>query len=458
MNDGEINIKFFSDSYEDFYSFSHEFKKLIADNINLNLFKLENFTINNDEIIVIQINSLESEILKNLIANGKHVKNQIIFILHENDGLLASFLAKNDFLNIFVLPQELKQVLDFIKLIINKKEYLTSIDFTENTENSSNSFDDIIGSSNEIKKMIEFSKKAAENRNLNILILGETGTGKDLLARAIHKHNDIKTSPFIDIICTAIPEHLMESELFGYEKGAFTNAINQKMGLFEAADGGTLFLDEIGDLSLKIQTKLLRVIDRKIIRRLGGIVDIPVCSRIISATNRDLELMIEANMFRRDLYHRLNVISIELPPLRLRTEDILPITYHFIDKFNRMFGKQVQVLDNELQEFVLNYSWPGNIRELKNTIERAILLCDDSKLKLKDFLEFNNVTNNLSLLQENSQLFPHLIKIDLNYKKNNLNNLIKIYAKEVLLKAGGNKSKTAILLGISRPKLNSLLK
>ncbi len=165
--------------------------------------------------------------------------------------------------------------------------------------------------------------------------MGETGTGKGLFARSIHNYNNEQNSPFIDIICTAIPENLMESELFGYEKGAFTNAINQKIGLFEAANNGTLFLDEIGDLSLNIQTKLLRVIDRKIIRRLGGLNDIPVNSRIISATNRELELMIEANMFRRDLYHRLNVVSIELPPLRLRTEDIIPLAYHFIDHFNQ---------------------------------------------------------------------------------------------------------------------------
>ena len=250
----------------------------------------------------------------------------------------------------------------------------------------------------------------------------------------------------------------MESELFGYEKGAFTNAINQKIGLFEAANNGTLFLDEIGDLSLNIQTKLLRVIDRRLIRRLGGLNDIPVNSRIISATNRDLELMIEVKLFRRDLYHRLDVISIELPPLRYRTEDILPLAYHFIDKFNRIFGKQVKDLDNDFREFAQNYSWPGNIRELKNTIERSILLCEDSKLKLRDFLEFNNVTSSLSLLQENSQLFPHLIRIDVDYKKNNMNKLIKIYAKEVLFKMGGNKSKTSKILGISRPKLNSLLK
>ena len=458
MNDNKLHIKFFSDSRDDYDLLVSRMDELDFSGINIKLFEPGNFNIKSDEIIIIQVNNIESEIIRKLIEVQKKTQNQIIFILHENNALVASFLAKNDFLNIFVLPQELKKLIGFLQDIIKKRTYITSIDFSENTETSNSSFENIIGDSSEIKRIIEFSKKASENKKLNILILGETGTGKGLLARAIHKYNNDKKSPFVDIICTAIPENLMESELFGYEKGAFTNAITQKRGLFEVANNGTLFLDEIGDLSFNIQAKLLRVIDRKVIRRLGGINDIPVNSRIISATNRSLELMLNANLFRRDLYHRLNVVSIELPPLRIRTEDILPITYHFIDRFNRMFGKNVKEIDNEFQEFALNYSWPGNIRELKNTIERAILLCEDTKLRLRDFLDFNNVPINLSLDQENSLFFPHLIRIDLNYKKTDMHNLNKLYAKKVLIKMRGNKSKTSKILGISRPKLDSLLK
>jgi len=458
MIDEKINIKFFSETEEDFNLFAYELIHLNYNEINFDLCQPEKFNINNDEIIIVQVNNIESEILKKIIEIRNKVKNQIIFVLHENNALIASFLVKNGFLNIFVFPHELKKLINFLQDTIKKRTYLTSIDFSENTETSNSSFENIIGTSSEIKRIIEFSKKAAENKHLNILILGETGTGKGLLARAIHKYNNDEKSPFVDIVCTAIPENLMESELFGYEKGAFTNAITQKIGLFEVANNGTLFLDEIGDLSFNIQVKLLRVIDRKVIRRLGGINDIPVNSRIISATNRSLELMLNANLFRRDLYHRLNVVSIELPPLRMRTEDILPITYHFIDRFNRMFGKNVKEIDNEFQEFALNYSWPGNIRELKNTIERAILLCEDAKLRLRDFLDFNNVPINLSLVQENSLFFPHLIRIDLNYKKTDMFNLNKLYAKKVLIKMRGNKSKTSKILGISRPKLDSLLK
>ncbi|MFW9930398.1 MAG: sigma 54-interacting transcriptional regulator [Candidatus Thorarchaeota archaeon] len=453
----KININFFSESRDEYYLLVNKLKNSNINGINLNFLSLNNFVINND-ITIIKLTNIEIEILQKLSEKSKNTKNLIIFILNENNALIASYLVKMGFFNIFVLPQEILKLTSFIQEIIKKRTELTSIDFSENTETPGNSFNDIIGNSNEIKKIIDYSKKVAENKHLNILILGETGTGKGLLARSIHNFTNEKKSPFIDIVCTAIPENLMESELFGYEKGAFTNALNQKIGLFEAANNGTLFLDEIGDLSINIQTKLLRVIDRKVIRRLGGLTDIPVNSRIISATNRELELMIEAKMFRRDLYHRLNVVSIELPPLRYRTEDIIPLAYHFIDHFNRTFGKEVKEIDNDFKEFTLNYSWPGNIREFKNTIERAILLCDDKKLRLKDFLNFNNVPINLSLYQENSLFFPHLIRIDLNYKETDIHDLSKLYAKKVLTKMRGNKSKTSKILGISRPKLDSLLK
>ena len=456
--DGKVNINFFSESTEEYNLLVKGFKSSEVNEINFNLLQLKNFFINDNDIILIKLNNIESATLKKLTENRKSVKNQIIFVLNANNALIASYLVKIGFINIFVLPQELTKLINFIKDIIKRRTYLTSIDFSENTEKFDNSFSDIIGSSSEIKKIIAFSKKAAENKHLNILILGETGTGKGLLARSIHNFMNEDKSTFIDIVCTAIPENLMESELFGYEKGAFTNALSQKIGLFEAANNGTLFLDEIGDLSINIQTKLLRVIDRKVIRRLGGLVDIPVNSRIISATNRELELMIEAKMFRRDLYHRLNVVSIELPPLRLRTDDIIPLAYHFIDHFNRTFGKEVKEIDNDFKEFALNYSWPGNIREFKNTIERAILLCEDKKLRLKDFLDFNNVPINLSLYQENSLFFPHIIRFDLNYKETDIHDLSKLYAKKVLTKMRGNKSKTSKILGISRPKLDSLLK
>jgi transcriptional regulator with PAS, ATPase and Fis domain len=188
---------------------------------------------------------------------------------------------------------------------------------------------------------LELSKKIADKKDINVLILGETGTGKGLLAKAIHKYAFGESSPFVDIICTSIPEALLESELFGYEPGAFTSAKNQKQGLFELADKGTLFLDEIGDLSITIQSKLLRTIEKKIIRRLGGVKDIPISARIISATNKDLAIQLENNLFRRDLFHRLNTVTIELPALRDRGDDVLILADHFIAHFNKIFNKNI---------------------------------------------------------------------------------------------------------------------
>ena len=225
----KVNIKFFSESLREYNLLVNGFNYSELNEINFNLSPLKNFIIDDDEIIIIKLNSTESEILKKLSENRKTIKNQIIFVLNENNALTASYLVKMGFVNIFVLPQELERLINFLKDIIKKRTYLTSVDFSENTEKFDNSFNDIIGSSAEIKKIIEFAKKTAENKHINILILGETGTGKGLLARSIHNFMNEKKSPFIDIVCTAIPENLMESELFGYEKGAFTNALNQKI-------------------------------------------------------------------------------------------------------------------------------------------------------------------------------------------------------------------------------------
>jgi len=317
----------------------------------------------------------------------------------------------------------------------------------------------ILGESEKLMRAVDLATKVSEKSNSNVLILGETGTGKGLFARAIHNNGPANQFPFIDIICTAIPENLLESELFGYEAGAFTSARTRKVGLFELADRGTLFLDEIGDLSNNLQTKLLRAIEKKVIKRLGGVVDIPINARIISATNRKLENMVERNLFRRDLYHRLNVVSIEIPPLRDREDDVVLLANHFIEEFNKQFNKSVKKLDKDVQHLLMGYSWPGNVRELRNIIERAVLLSEDKKLQMKDFLSLINNSPVLAQENLNSQQTPsNVIRLDINYGVTNLRKLDKQYAREVLLKLGGNKTQTAKLLGISRPKLDILLK
>lgn len=215
-----------------------------------------------------------------------------------------------------------------------------------------------------------------------VLITGETGVGKELFAEAIHKLSNRKDYPFVRINCAAIPETLLESELFGYEKGAFTGANKRKIGLFEVANKGTLFLDEIGEISPQVQVKLLRAIEEKRIIRVGGLDYIPVNTRIITATNRNLLEEVQKKNFREDLFFRINVVSIHIPPLRERKEDILPLFYHFLDLFSKKNGKEIKRVDEDYLEFLLNYPFPGNVRELSNFVERAVVLSEDGVISL----------------------------------------------------------------------------
>ncbi|HMK44614.1 MAG TPA: sigma-54 dependent transcriptional regulator [Dissulfurispiraceae bacterium] len=234
-------------------------------------------------------------------------------------------------------------------------------------------FGKIIGESVEIKAVVNEVRKIADSRS-NVLLLGETGTGKELFARAIHYNSARHDRPFIPVNCSAIPEALLESEFFGYAKGAFTGATSAKRGLLETADGGTIFLDEIGDLPLPLQAKLLRVLDDREVRPLGSVHARKVELRIVAATNRDLAKEIQRGLFREDLFYRINVVSLRLPPLRERTGDIRVLAEHFVLKYASEEGKQVSVLDEPAMRLLMSYHWPGNVRELQNILERAVLL------------------------------------------------------------------------------------
>jgi len=235
-------------------------------------------------------------------------------------------------------------------------------------------FDSIIGESEQMQRVFEFIRKIARSESTTILIQGESGTGKDLVAKVIHYQSARADKPLMEINCTALPETLIESELFGHEKGAFTDAKAMKKGLFELADGGTIFLDEIGDMKLVTQAKLLKVLENKTFKRIGGIRDIEVNVRIIAATNKNLEEEVRNGNFREDLYYRLKVIPIHLPPLRDKPSDIPLLAKYFIDQFNSEFKKNVKGLSKEAEKCFLRYHWPGNVRELKNVIERAMIL------------------------------------------------------------------------------------
>ncbi len=450
--DSKINIKIYSD-IEDKSSIISAVKQLELKGIDVNIHLPKKVEVTSNEILIIQLQDLNSRYLNKILELKNSIQNKIIFIA-KGDAVLVSSLAKLGFQDIFVLPYELYRFISHLFEIINNKSYLTQrpVEAVDGL-----SLRSIIGESGEFRKIINLARKVSEKSDVNIIILGETGTGKGLLAKAIHNNSPHRDNPFVDIICTAIPETLLESELFGYEPGAFTNAKARKFGLFELAEQGSIFLDEIGDLTINIQSKLLRTIEKKVIRRLGGILDIPINARIISATNKNLEVLIENNLFRRDLYHRLNVVSLELPPLRHRREDIPVLANYYIEEYNRQFGKNIKKIEKDLKDFMMNYPWPGNIRELKNSIERGVLLSEDSTLRLKYFSNLlGNIKKDSSISTVES--LPFFVRLDLNYSNTDLRKIDKLYASEILKKMNGNKSQTAKLLGISRPKLDMLLK
>ena len=458
MDEVSVNIKVFSDS-SDVVSITSALKQLSLKGIPINFTFPENFMPEDNDIIVLQLESMESLKLKDVITVRRKINNKILIIIRNADALFVTSLLKFGFYNIFVFPYEILKFTSLLAEIISNKTYITEGNRLGTFGVNRQGINSIIGRSDSLLRVLNLANKVSEKSNANILILGDTGTGKGLFARAIHNNGKTRAFPFIDIVCTAIPENLLESELFGYEAGAFTDARTRKIGLFELADKGTLFLDEIGDLSINIQTKLLRAIEKKVIKRLGGVADIPINARIISATNRDLDSMVEDNLFRRDLFHRLNVVSIEVPLLSEREDDIVILANHFIKEFNIQFEKSVKKIDKDLQHFLMGYSWPGNVRELRNAIERAVLLSDSDKISIDDFSNLIRTTQIEFQDNISSEKVPNnVVRMDINYGTTGLRKLEKHYAREVLKRLNGNKTQAARLLGISRPKLDTLLK
>src|ERR671912_1515750 len=280
-------------------------------------------------------------------------------------------------------PFEIEEMEVKIDKAIEMRRMRHEIDYLRHEQDDIYNFDRIIGSSGALKRVLGIVQKVARS-NTTVLIRGETGTGKELIAGAIH-HNSLRaTRSFVKVNCAALQENLLESELFGHEKGAFTSADRQRIGRFEQADGGSLFLDEIGDMSASTQAKILRVLQEHEFERLGGTRTIQVDVRLVAATNRDLPGMVQTGQFREDLYYRLNVVSIEMPPLRERKDDIVPLANSFIQRFAGELKKKIEGLDPEAQKMLLRYNWPGNIRELENAIERAILMTESQFIGSED--------------------------------------------------------------------------
>ncbi len=300
----------------------------------------------------------------------------------------------------------------------------------------------IIGNSKKMQEIFDLIKIVAPTKS-NILITGENGTGKELVANAIHYLSTRKDNPFVKVHCAALNENLLESELFGHEKGAFTGASSRKKGRFELADGGTLFLDEIGEISMSMQVKLLRVLQEREFERVGGEKTLKVDVRIIAATNKNLETLIEKGEFREDLYYRLKVISIEMPPLRERKEDIYLLINAFIKEYSQLNGKNIDSITNKARAYLEAYGWPGNVRELRNVIERAVVITQGNTITEKELP--SSIVN-----QEQDEY----IKIKPNQP---LDEIEKEVILSTLANAGGNKSKTASILKIGRKTLQRKL-
>jgi len=306
-------------------------------------------------------------------------------------------------------------------------------------------FDEIVGQSTRMQEIYDIINKVA-GKNVNVLVKGESGTGKELIVRAIHYNSSRYKGPFIKVNCAALPDSVLESELFGHEKGAFTGAIQRRLGRFELANNGTLFLDEIGEMSLKTQAKLLRAIQEQEFQRVGGTETIKTDARIICATNIDIQKSVREGLFREDLYYRINVVSIETPPLRKHKEDISLLVNHFLQKIEKELGKKIKRIEPAAFDMLMTYDWPGNVRELKHILERAAILTDGDVIKTQDLPE---QIRNQGLAFQTISEEPPLLK--------NAGTRQLLFEKELILdgleRFNWNRSKTAEYLGITRRTL-----
>lgn len=383
------------------------------------------------------------KLLKRAKALRPHV--ELIFLSEKVTVSKAIEAMREGAYDFYEFPINSRLIIAVIEKAIEKQSLFVEKTELEKRVRERFDFGKIVGRSKAMQHVMEVVASVAP-KNVNILLTGETGSGKEMIANAIHYNSRRAAKPFIKVNCAAFSEGVLESELFGHERGAFTGAITRRVGRFELADGGTIFLDEIGDISLSTQIKLLRVIQEREFERVGGNETIKVDVRIIAATNQDLKRLIEEKRFREDLYYRLNVVYLELPSLRQRKDDIPLLASFFINKFNEEKDYQIKGITNEAMQIILNYEWPGNVREMENAIESAMALAE------KNIIEAKYLPSFLLLTQpQNSQFYQ--IPQDYTFAE-----IEKEIIRQALEKGGGNQTKTAKMLGIGRRTLQRKLK
>lgn len=406
---------------------------LKEDNIDVVLLDLKIGNVNGIDILK-KIKSIDEEIQVIIITAFGSIKSSVKAI---QEGA-SHYITK---------PIDMEELFTFIEKALEHKKISSSLKNLKEVLNRDFAIDGIIGKSESLHSVLRKVQKI-KDLNTTVLITGESGTGKDLIAKALHFESNRKDENMEIINCAAIPSDLLESELFGYEKGAFTGAERRKLGKFQLADKGTLFLDEIGEMDLQLQSKILRVVEDMTVTPLGGEKGIKINTRIVAATNKDLEEEVKKGKFREDLYYRLNVIKLELPPLRERTDDIPILLNHFLDKYNKKLNKSIKGFKKEVIKELEKYKFPGNIRELENLVERLVALTDKEYIELEDIPE--KYIGSIPIINTDENI---VIKIG-----STLEEIEKKAIEETLRYLNGNKKRTAECLGISERSFHYKIK
>ena len=404
----------------------------------LDALKTESFDVLLTDMNLPNMNGIE--LCERVVANRPDIPVIVITAFGSMETAIAAIRAgAYDFVTKPIDTEFLALALD---RAVNHHGLQEKVKILDDALKKSHQFDELIGQSPPMRKLIDRLERVADTET-SILITGETGTGKELVAQALHRRSRRHKGPFVAVNCAALPDALLESELFGHKSGAFTDARTERKGLFFQANGGTLFFDEIGDFPLALQPKLLRSLEERLVRPIGGTSEIAFDARIIAATNRDIETAVEENRFREDLYYRINVIQIDLPPLRERGTDILLLAQHFVEQYANRSDKQVAGISNSASEKLLNYTWPGNIRELRNIIERAVVLTRYEKISVDDLPEKirNYKTSQFLVGSDNPSELVQIQEVE------------HRYILHVLKTVGGNKTLAARVLGLDRKTL-----